>query len=367
MKKYLTALASLWLCASSTFLAAQSPAIDLVVPAGFTIETLDFSVPNARQMALTAQGTLIIGTRRDGRVYAIQNALTTDKPSVVELFSGLSMPSGVAIDQANLYIGALNEIILVPNIDQNIVANPSHRVITDTLPDKGMHGWKYLKFGPNGKLYVPVGAPCNVCLSEDARFASILQMDPATGSTQIWAHGIRNTVGFDWHPETGDLWFSDNGRDMLGDDTPAEEINISNAAGQHFGYPFVHAGDIPDPEFGSDAKADGLDFVAPRLKIQAHSAVLGMTFYDADQFPTAYRGALFAAEHGSWNRSEKVGYQVSVMHLDGDTVSYSPFVTGWLQGQTAEGRPNDVLVTPNGALLVSDDQRGVIYRVRYAP
>lgn len=333
---------------------------DLTVPAGFTIETLNFEVPNARQMALSSNGTLYVGTRRKGVVYAIPRALSADTPDVVEIASGLKMPSGIALKDGDLYIGALNQIIRLKDVDTHL-ASVRQEVITRSLPDKRHHGWKYLKFGPNGLLYVPVGAPCNVCLSQDERFASILTMDIETGQTEIWAHGVRNTVGFDWHPVSGALWFSDNGRDMLGDDVPPEEINVSTERGQHFGYPFVHGDDIADPEYGDDS-ARPAGHVKPRVKIQAHSAALGIDFYEGDGFPGVYQHALFVAEHGSWNRSSKVGYQVSVVLNDN---TYRPFVTGWLSGDEVSGRPNDVLVTPTGDLLISDDQQGVIYRVRY--
>lgn len=333
----------------------------LEAPAGFTIETLNFEVPNARQMALSDNGTLYVGTRRKGVVYAVPEALTTAAPEVVEIASGLKMPSGIALKNGHLYIGALNKIIRINDVDRDF-SNADREVITQSLPDKRHHGWKYLKFGPDGLLYVPVGAPCNICLSKDPRFASILTLDIETGQTDIWAHGVRNTVGFDWHPVSGALWFSDNGRDQLGDDRPPEEINVSTQRGQHFGYPFVHGDDIGDPKFGTHS-ARPAEHVGPRIKIQAHSAALGIDFYEADSFPEVYQHALFIAEHGSWNRSSKVGYQVSVIMKD---ETYRPFVTGWLSGENASGRPNDVLITPRGELLISDDQQGVIYRVRYA-
>ncbi|MEM9620315.1 MAG: PQQ-dependent sugar dehydrogenase [Pseudomonadota bacterium] len=340
----------------------------LQLPAGFSIERLNFSVPNARQMALTPNGTLIVGTRRRGKVYAVPDAMSDAEPAVIDLLSDLRMPSGITVHDGDLYIGALNQVIKVTDIDKHTHADAPTTVVADNLPDKTHHGWKYLKFGPDDQLYVPVGAPCNICLSDDPRFASLLRMNPATGTTTIWAHGIRNTVGFAWHPRTGELWFSDNGRDMMGDDVPPEEINISTEAGQHFGYPFVHAHDIDDPEFGDHNMRSKWQFTGPEVEIQAHSAALGITFYDHTQFPETYRDALFVAEHGSWNRSSKVGYQVSVIkQTDSGELSYQPFVSGWLQGEEDWGRPNDVLVTPTGALLIADDKQGIIYRVSYAP
>ena len=338
----------------------------LRVPAGFQIERLNFSVPNARQMALTEKGTLIVGTRRKTNVYAVPNALSSANPTVIRLVDDLLLPSGVAVQNGDLYIAALNQIVKIPAIDDNLREDPPRQIVTDSLPDKTHHGWKYVKFGPDRQLYVPVGAPCNLCLSDDPRFGTILRMNPSDGSTQIWASGVRNSVGLAWHPVTSDMWFSDNGRDYLGDDVPPEEINISSKAGQHFGFPFVHAGDIDDPEFGDHAQRKGKTFTPPRHTIQAHSAVLGMAFYTGDKFPPAYHHALFVAEHGSWNRPKKVGYRVGVITQTADgSLQYMPFAEGWLFGQEPSGRPNDVLVTPSGDLLISDDALGVIYRVSY--
>ena len=339
----------------------------LVVPAGFNVETLNFQAPNARQMALTGNGTLILGSRRAGNVYAVPNALTDPEPEVITLLSDLRMPSGVAVHNGDLYIGAVERILKIAGVDSKLGSNPPYTVITDDLPSEAHHGWKYLKFGPDQSLYVPVGAPCNICLSADPRFASLLKMDPATGKTSIYAHGIRNTVGFAWHPVNDSLWITDNGRDMMGDDVPPEELNIATAPGKHFGYPFIHGDDIADPEFGDHKQRNAHQFTAPALNIQAHSAALGITFYDGSQFPKDYQNAVFIAEHGSWNRTRKVGYQVSVVLKKADgALSYQPFVTGWLEGEENWGRPNDVLVAPDGSLLISDDQGGLVYRVRYS-
>ncbi len=335
----------------------------LQVPVGFYVAELKFKVPGARQMALTDGGTLLVGSRRQGVVYAVPDALTLNTPEVIKVVEGLTMPTGLTLLDGDLYIAALNEVVRIDDVERTYT-DPEPNVVTRDLPTKRHHGWKYIKFGPDGYLYVPVGAPCNNCLSGDPRFASLLRMDAATGETEVWAAGIRNTVGFAWHPNTGDLWFSDNGRDRLGDDVPPEEINVSTRKGQHFGYPFIHGGDLPDPKYaGHDAQPE--EMTGPVVKIQAHSAALGMAFYTGDAFPGAYKNALFVAEHGSWNRSSKVGYQVSVMTDADGQAQYEPFVTGWLKGQHVSGRPNDVLVTPGGELLISDDQRGVIYRVTY--
>ena len=354
-----------WLaaCVAET---TQANIEQLEAPPGFTVEVLIDGVKNARQMALTEAGTLIVGTRRAGKVYGIPNALTAEDPEVITLLKGLTMPSGVAVQDGDLYVAATSDVLKIADIDDHLAARPPTTTITDALPEERHHGWKYIKFGADGKLYVPVGAPCNICLSDDRRFASLLQMDPVSGATTVWAEGIRNTVGFAWHPVHGDLWFSDNGRDMMGDDIPSEEINRVAGPGKHFGYPFVHANGVLDPEFGHHEAGRALEFEPPAIEIQAHSAALGMAFYTADAFPAEYKNALFIAEHGSWNRSKKVGYRISVVvEQDGELV-YRPFIEGWLQGESDWGRPNDVLVTPAGDLLISDDDEGVIYRVRYA-
>ena len=339
----------------------------LRLPDGFSIRALTLDAPDARQMALAGDGTLFVGTRRRGRVYAIPNALSAESPEVLTVAKGLRMPNGVAIADGDLYVAEVSRVLRFPSIGAWMGSGSEspapYQVVNDRLPDKTHHGWKYIKFGPDGQLYVPVGAPCNICLSEDPRFAALLRMDPNTGAAIIYASGIRNTVGFAWHPTTGELWFSDNGRDLMGDDVPPEEINVASAPGQHFGYPFLHGSDILDPRFGHDAP--NLEFTPPLLEIQAHAAALGIDFYTQAQFPPRYRQALFIAEHGSWNRSTKVGYRISVVTFEDGEPRYAPFITGWLKGQRQWGRPVDVLSAPDGSLLISDDQQGAIYQVTW--
>ena len=333
-------------------------------PDGFALSVVTDEVPNARQMALAESGVLFVGTRRLGRVYAVVLGEKWDaKPEVVTFAKGLAMPSGVALVDGDLYVAALNQVLRYRDIEDTFRDSPTPELVTSALPDKRHHGWKYLLAGVDGHLYVPVGAPCNICLSEDERFASILRMHPGTGATTIYAHGVRNSVGMAWHPTTGELWFTDNGRDMLGDDVPPEEVNRVAKPGAHYGYPHIHGAAIADPSFGEGH--DPAAYVPPEFEIQAHAAALGIAFYTADQFPPQYRGALFIAEHGSWNRSSKVGYRVSVLRFLESGPAYSPFVDVWLDGERASGRPNDVLVAKDGSLLVSDDQGGRIYRVYY--
>ena len=344
-------------------LGSGLPLAKLKLPPGFSIRVVTAQVENARQMALASDGTLYVGTRRAGKVYAVPKALGDEPPQVIALAEGLTMPSGLAVRNGDLYVAALNRVLRFSGIGRRLAPNASYTLVTDRLPDHRHHGWKYIKFGPDGQLYVPVGAPCNICLSEDARFASILRMNPDSGAAEIYAQGVRNSVGFAWHPETGHLWFTDNGRDMMGDDIPAEEINLAAGPGLHFGYPFWHATDVPDPEFGDQATAE--EYQPPVLELQAHCAALGVAFYTGEQFPQRYRNALFVAEHGSWNRSSKVGYRVGVVLFEDGAPRYEPFATGWLQGEKNWGRPNDVLVAPDGSLLISDDQAGAIYQVTY--
>jgi glucose/arabinose dehydrogenase len=239
--------------------------------------------------------------------------------------------------------------------------------VNDKYPTEGHHGWKYIAFGPDGKLYVPVGAPCNICLSDDAVYASVTRINADGSGREIFASGVRNSVGFAWHPETKEMWFTDNGRDMLGENSPPCELNRAPRAGLHFGYPFCHGGTIKDPEFGSKRPCG--DFTVPAQNLGPHVAPLGLKFYTGNQFPAEYKNQLFIAEHGSWNRSKKIGYRVSLVKVKDNTTatSYETFASGWLDESTdnAWGRPVDVLVMADGSLLVSDDHAGVIYRIVY--
>ncbi len=343
------------------FLFASAGFADTIV-GDFTLSVLTDEVPGARQMAETESGLLLVGSLREGDLYAVV-AGPDEAAEVVTFATGLTLPSGLALIGNDLYVGALDTVLRYRDIEQTYRNSPQPELVTDALPDKRHHGWKYLSVGPDGFLYVPVGAPCNICESKDPRFASILRMDPATGETTIHAAGVRNSVGMAWHPETGEMWFSDNGRDMLGDDVPPEEINRVSAAGAHYGYPYVHGDDILDPKFGEGH--DPADYMPPEVKIQAHSAALGLTFYTGNQFPESYRHALFIAEHGSWNRSSKVGYRVSVVRFDEAGSVYEPFLDLWLKDEKVTGRPNDVLVSRDGSLLISDDKADAIYRVTY--
>jgi glucose/arabinose dehydrogenase len=350
----------LWLYPAAAFAAGVKPA-DISLPPGFAIEIFAH-VDNARQMAL-GKHTLFVGSRSAGKVIAIP--LDNNRPGKpVVIAEGLNMPVGVAFRDGDLYVSAVNRILRLRDIESRLSAPPAPEVVTDRYPGETHHGWKFIAFGPDGKLYVPVGAPCNICEPDPARYANITRLDIKTGKIETVARGVRNTVGFDWHPLSGELWFTDNGRDWLGDDAPPDELNRLSQTGQHFGYPYCHGGNIPDPEFSSRPCHE---FVPPAFNLGAHVAALGMRFYTGSMFPREYRNAIFIAEHGSWNRSRKTGYRVMVARLEGNrVVDYQEFASGWLQLQRTLGRPADVLVMPDGSLLISDDDAGLIYRVSYA-
>lgn len=338
----------------------------LNLPEGFKIDVYAEGVPNARHMALGDRGTLFVGSRREGKVYAIVDRDGDHKADEVKVIAeGLKLPTGVAFKDGDLYVSAVTSILRFDDIEAHLDNPPAPVTITDQFPDKH-HGWKYIAFGPDGWLYVPIGAPCNIC--DEKGYANIQRLKiegDKVAKTETWANGVRNTVGFTWHPTTGALWFTDNGRDMLGDDTPPGELNTAPVAGKHFGFPYCHGGDILDPEFGEGKNCS--DYVAPVQKLGPHVAPLGVKFYTGNQFPAAYKNQVLIAEHGSWNRSNKIGYRVTLVTLNdqGEATSYKPFIDGWLQGEENWGRPVDVLVMPDGSLLVSDDYAGAIYRVSY--
>ena len=355
--------------------AAPAAPERLRVPKGFQIEVLTDAVPNARGMTLGRftgdRGVVYVGTMREGKVYAVEldggRAL-----KVHTLASGLTLPTGVAYRNGSLFVSAVSRILRFDGIDERLGNPPAPKVVTDKLPGETHHGAKFLAFGPDGLLYYAVGAPCNVCVPSAAH--GIIQRfnSEGGGSSEVVARGVRNSVGLAWNPRDAKLWFTDNGRDMLGDDLPADELNRVDTVGQHFGFPYCHQGDTPDPDAAGQRRCS--EFVAPAARFGAHVAALGLRFYSGTQFPAEYRNNIFVAQHGSWNRSRKSGYQVVRVVLDaqGEVQRQEPFVEGWLQldtvgRETVLGRPADVLVLPDGSLLVSDDHGGAIYRVRYAP
>ena len=338
---------------------------DITLPTGFAINIYANNVENARSLALGDSGTLFVGTRSPGNVYAIVDRNRDGRADeVITIAEGLNMPNGVAFRNGSLYVAEVHRVLRYDSIESRLKNPPKPVIVNNSFPKDPHHGWKFIGFGPDDKLYVPVGAPCNVCEGSNQIYASITRFNFDGSNLEIFAHGVRNTVGFDWHPKTGELWFTDNGRDWLGDDLPPDELNRAPQKGMHFGFPYCHGGTIADPKFGSRRSCK--EFVPPAMVLGPHVAALGMRFYTGTMFPELYRNQIFIAEHGSWNRSTPIGYRISLVRLHGDqAISYEVFAEGWLKNGRAWGRPVDVLVMPDGALLVSDDRAGVIYRINY--
>jgi len=350
--------------------AVAAPPIERVkLPPGFEITVFAEDVRGARSMAPGSKGWLFVSTRDAGNVYAVRHdgrkALAT-----YTIARGLNMPNGVALKDGHLYVAEVDKVWRYDNIEEKLASGtggltpmPKPTLFFDGFPSDRHHGWKFIRFGPDGWLYVPVGAPCNVCDRGDP-YASITRIAPDGARMEIFARGVRNSVGFDWHPATRQLWFTDNGRDMMGDDIPPDELNHAPKPGMHFGFPHCHGGEIADPDFAKGKKC--ADFTAPARKFGAHVAGLGMRFYTGAMFPAEYANQAFIAEHGSWNRSKKSGYRVMRARLEGDrVVEHAVFAEGFLDEATnrAWGRPVDVEVMPDGALLVTDDHAHAIYRI----
>jgi glucose/arabinose dehydrogenase len=374
------------LVAASATLLAQAPGTGMALPlerlkmpAGFKIAVYAEGA-GGREMALGAKGTLFVGSMR-GAVYAVIDANKDHKADAVKtIATRLNQPSGLAFHNGSLFVVAVNRILRYDDIENKLDAPPPPVVVFDKFPIDGGHTWKFMAFGPDGLLYVSVGSPCNVCdrTKDESRFATIMRMNPDGSNPEVFANGVRNTVGFDWHPQTKALFFSDNGRDNLGDDMPSDELNIATKPGMHFGFPFCHQGDTPDPEFGANHQC--ASYTAPALKVGSHVAPLGLRFYTGRMFPAKYRNAVIQAQHGSWNRSEPQGYRVMAVFNDGSKVTgYEPLVDGFLSGirgnrgtaplgrttGDAFARPADVLVMPDGSVLIADDQGGRIFRLSY--
>jgi glucose/arabinose dehydrogenase len=350
--------------------AADANLSKIKLPAGFRISYFARNVPGARELAVGPDGTVYVGTKDQGskgKVYALPDKNRDGKAdAVIPIATGLNSPNGVAVRQGSLYVAEINRIVRLDNIAAKLKAPPKPVVVYDKLPDNPWHGMRYIAFGPDGLLYVPVGAPCNSCEPEQPIFGTINRLRPDGTGFQNVATGVRNTVGFDWHPVTKEMWFTDNGRDLLGDNLPSDELNRAPKAGLHFGFPYFFAGDVADPELSAGKTATM--YTKPARKLGAHVAALGMKFYTGTKFPAQYRNQIFIPEHGSWNRSKKSGYRISMVKLDAtgrQTTGYQTFAEGWLQGEESWGRPVCLLVMPDGSMLVSDDQGGAIFRISY--
>jgi glucose/arabinose dehydrogenase len=359
----LTALALAFL--PSLALAAV-PLDKIKLPPGFKIEAYATNIENARSLAHGPKGMIFVSSRSAGNVYAVLDKDGDQKADeTVTIASGLNMPNGVAYKDGALYVAEVSRILRFDRIADTFRQKPKAAVVYDAYPTEGHHGWKFIAFGPDGWLYVPIGAPCNICENPDKRFMTIMRMRvDGKGAPEIYASGVRNSVGFDWHPGTRELWFTDNGRDWGGDDFPPDELNHAPKAGMHFGFPYCLAGGVADVDFGKKGKPCS-EYTPVAQPLGAHVASLGMRFYTGTMFPAEYRNQIFIAEHGSWNRSSPSGYRVTLVRIgkDGKPAQYEVFAEGWLRDGEAWGRPVDVLVMPDGALLVSDDHADMIYRI----
>ena len=364
MTRVLSIILALFCISAFAFSADNLPLHQIRLPEGFEISIYCSDVPNARAMTLGDRGTVFAGSRTAGRVYAVVDGDGDNRAEkVFTIAEDLRLPVGVDFYRGDLYVSEISRVIRFRDIEDRLENPPLPEVVNDSFPDDFHHGWKFIAFGPDDKLYVPVGAPCNVCEKSDERYASIMRMNPDGTELELYASGVRNTVGFDWRPETKELWFTENGRDWMGDNRPPDELNYAPQKGMHFGFPYVH-GSIRDPRFGKGKNLER--FTPPVQELGPHVAALGMRFYTGDMFPEQYRGKIFIAEHGSWNRTKPIGYRVTMVGLDGDkSTGYEIFAEGWLRENGDWGRPVDVLVMPDGALLVSDDKAGVIYRIFY--
>jgi glucose/arabinose dehydrogenase len=337
------------------------PVAKLSVPAGFRVELWAHGMPNARSLALGESGTVFVGSRFAGNVYAVVDRGT--RREVKTIATGLHRPNGVAFKDGALYVAELSRISRFDKIEQQLDSPPAPAMVFDDLPREEAHGWKALSLGPDGKLYFGIGAPCNICDSAPP-YATIARIDPRAPKLEIVASGVRNTLGIDWQPRTRDLYFTENGRDWLGEERPQDELNRAPQDNLHFGFPHCHQGDIADPQFAAGRHCN--EFIPPELTLGPHVAALGMRFYRGTRFPREYRGNAFIALHGSWNRAEKQGFAVMRVDLSRTQAAYSPFLTGFREGDSFWGRPVDVLELRDGSLLVSDDWNGAVYRIWYA-
>ena len=341
----------------------------LVLEPGFKISIFADNLSSPRQIAEGKNGTIFVG-ERTGQIIALVDSDKNGEADYKKMIAkDLEYSTGISIFNGDLYFSEVSKIWKIENIESWLNDNisnsdlPKKALVTDELPSDTWHGWKWLKHDEQGQLYFNVGAPCNICLSENSQYASILRINDS--GWQHVAKGVRNSVGFDFHPITKKLFFTDNGRDWMGDDTPSCELNRLDVNGQFFGYPYKHASNVNDPEFGN--VNSGYDFVDPILELGAHVAPTGVAFYDGSMFPARMQNNLFIALHGSWNRSSKVGYKVLRVSFDGNgnVIDSTDFISGWLQDESVFGRPSAPFILSDGSMLLSDDKANVIYRITY--
>jgi glucose/arabinose dehydrogenase len=334
----------------------------LKMPRGFKIDVYASGIANARSLRLGDKGTVFVSNRVLDKVYAIVER--GGKREVKMIASGLDRPNGLAFHNGTLYIGEGTKISKLEKIEDNLDNPGKPSIVYDDLPNHQSHGWKFIAIGPDNKLYINVGAPCNICIPPETN-AQIRRINLDGSGAEAFARGVRNSVGFDWHPITKDLYFTDNGRDWLSEDLPEDELNRVTKVGQHFGFPYCHQGNFTDRDVGWGRSCD--EFTPPVALLGPHSAALGMRFYTGKMFPESYRNAMFIARHGSWNRTKKIGGDVLIVKLktDGTVRSVEPFITGFLRNNEYWGRPVDVQMLKDGSLLISDDYAGAVYRVTY--
>jgi glucose/arabinose dehydrogenase len=338
------------------------PTAKLKLPKGFKIEVYASGIPNARTLRLGDKGTVFVSNRLLDKVYAITEK---DGKRVTKVIaSGMDRPNGLAFHGGALYIAEGTKISKLENIEDNLDNPPKPVVVYSDLPNHASHGWRYIGIGPDNKLYINVGAPCNIC-EPPATNAQIRRLNLDGSGAEVYARGVRNSVGFDWHPVSKELYFTEHGRDWLSEDLPEDELNRVTKAGQHFGFPYCHQGNFADREMGWGKSCD--EYEKPVALMGPHSAVLGMRFYTGNMFPKEYKNAIFMARHGSWNRTKKIGGDVVVVKLnkDGSVKSWAPFLTGFLEDNKYSGRPVDVQMMKDGSLLVSDDYAGAVWRISY--
>lgn len=341
---------------------------DIRLPDNFKIESYAEQVVNARSMCVSPSGTVFVGTRSAGKVYALQDLDGDFKADTMyTILSDGTLPNGVAFKDGDLYVADINKIFKFENIEANLGDPGSPTLLFDDYPTIKHHGSKFIDFGPDGKLYIPVGAPCNICESKEDIFNTITRINPDGTDMEIVHKGVRNSVGLTWHPTTKQLWFTDNGRDNMGDDMPRCELNVAVKDGLHFGYPYCHQGDMQDPDFGELFACS--DFISPFQNLGPHVAPLGLEFVQGNMFPDRYKNSILIAEHGSWNRSKKIGYRISLVNINDNNQSdgYETFAEGWLNSESDEawGRPVDIDWLSDGSMLISDDFADVIYRISY--
>lgn len=355
---------SVSLCTISLQINAQEsnlPLDKIKLPPGFSISVWAH-VPAAQAMTLGDKGTLFVGSKSAGNIYAITE--NEGKRQVRVIASKLKMPTGVAFHDGALYVSSINKILRFDAIESALDHPAPPRIITTDYPKETYHGWRNIAFGPDDWLYVSVGSPCNICETDLDRFALISRIKPDGTNYEVFARGVRNTEGFDWHPVTKELWFTDISREWMGDNLPPDELNRAPEKGMHFGFPYCHGQEVADPKLG--AKYDCNKFTPPAAELDPHVTPMGIRFYTGNMFPAEYHGNIFIAEHGSWNRSTKTGYRIERAQIEANKViKKESFAEGWLQDNEAWGRPVDILIITDGAMLVTDDMAGLIYRISY--